>query len=269
MGTMVGDDGASNQIGVAPDARWIGCRNMNENGEGTPASYAECFEFFVAPTRIDGSDPDPARAPHVINNSWICPPAEGCIDPNALESVVQNTRAAGIVVVTSAGNDGPGCSSIDSPPGIYDVAVTVGATNDTDAIWGQSSRGGVSVDGSQRLKPNLTAPGVSVRSSSPNGGYSFMSGTSMAAPHVAGQIALLISAVPGMAGRPATLETCIEATAVPLSTTQNCSGISGDHIPNNTYGRGRIALSLPLPAECSGSFVFSDDFETGQPSGWN
>ena len=77
MGTMVGDDGGANQIGMAPGARWIGCRNM-DNGVGSPATYAECYEWFVAPTRVDGSEPRPDLAPDVINNSWGCPPSEGC-----------------------------------------------------------------------------------------------------------------------------------------------------------------------------------------------
>lgn len=158
MGTMIGDDGGVNQIGVAPGARWIGCRNM-DLGSGTPATYSECFQFFMAPTRVDGSDPDPSRAPHVINNSWVCPPSEGCTDPDVLKTVVENTRAAGIVVVASAGNDGTqGCSSIEYPSAIYEASLTVGATDSNDLIAGFSSRGGVTVDGSQRLKPNVTAP---------------------------------------------------------------------------------------------------------------
>ena len=62
MGTMVGDDGGANRTGVAPGARWIGCRNMDQ-GVGTPATYSECFEWFVAPTDVAGLDPDPSRAP--------------------------------------------------------------------------------------------------------------------------------------------------------------------------------------------------------------
>ena len=267
MGTMVGDDGLGNQIGVAPGALWMGCRNMNQ-GNGTPATYSECFEFFLAPTRVDGSDPDPSRAPHVINNSWLCPPSEGCADPTVLQSVVENTRAAGIVVVVSAGNDGSGCSSIDYPAAIYDAALTVGATDAGDSIAGFSSRGGVTVDGSLRVKPNVTAPGVGIRSSLYGGGFFSLSGTSMAGPHVAGQVALLISAVPALAGRVETLEACIEATAIPLTSTQDCSGIDGSQVPNNVYGRGRINLSLPMPFECSELFVFADDFDTGTAEGW-
>ena len=269
MGTMVGDDGGSNQIGVAPGARWIGCRNM-DNGNGTPTTYSECFEFFLAPTRVDGTDPDPGKAPHVINNSWICPPTEGCTDPNVLRTVVENTRAAGIVVVASAGNDGLQCSSINSPPAIYEASITVGATDSNDIIAGFSSRGGVNVDGSGRLKPNVTAPGVGIRSSVNGGGYQDnWSGTSMAGPHVAGQVALLISADSALAGRTDALQACMEGTAIPLTTTQDCSGTSGDQIPNNTYGWGRIELSLPLALECAPGLIFADGFESGTTSNWN
>jgi serine protease AprX len=86
MGTMVGSDG-SNQIGVAPDAKWIGCRNMNQ-GAGTPETYSECFQWFIAPTNLQNQNPDPSKAPHVMNNSWGCPTSEGCTDPNVLKTVV-------------------------------------------------------------------------------------------------------------------------------------------------------------------------------------
>ena len=113
MGTMVGDDGAGNQIGMAPGARWIGCRNMNV-GVGTPASYSECFEWFIAPTDLAGQNADPGMAPDVINNSWSCPPSEGCTDVNMLKTVVENTRAAGILVSVSAGNSGSRAISVTS-----------------------------------------------------------------------------------------------------------------------------------------------------------
>lgn len=94
LGTMVGDNG--HQItGMAPDAKWIGCRNMDQ-GNGTPASYTECFEFFLAPTDLAGQNPNPDLAPDVINNSWACPGFEGCIDPNVMKAVVENLRTAEI-----------------------------------------------------------------------------------------------------------------------------------------------------------------------------
>jgi uncharacterized repeat protein (TIGR01451 family) len=239
MGTMVGDDGAGNQIGMAPGAKWIGCRNMDQ-GNGTPATYTECFQWMIAPTDLQNMNPDPTKAPHVINNSWGCPPSEGCTDPNVLKLVVENTRAAGIVVVVSAGNSGSGCSSVDTPAAIYAASFSVGATDSSDTIADFSSRGAVTIDGSGRLKPNVSAPGVGVRSSVPIDSYDVFSGTSMAGPHVAGLVALLLSAAPGLAGDPNAIEPVITASCVPRTTSQSCNGIPGSAIPNNTYGWGRV-----------------------------
>ncbi len=242
MGTIVGHDGGSNQIGVAPGARWIGCRNM-DRGVGSPATYAECFQFFLAPYPLDGDpfiDGDPARAPHVINNSWTCPVSEGCTDPDVLLDVVENVRAAGILVVASAGNSGSSCSSVREPPAIYDAAFSVGATNSSDGIASFSSRGPVTVDGSGRMKPQIAAPGVSVRSSYPGGRYGTLSGTSMAGPHVAGTAALLWSAAPVLIGDVATTEHVITRTARPRTTSQTCGDDVAGDVPNNVYGWGIV-----------------------------
>lgn len=240
MGTMVGDNGSTRKIGMAPGARWIGCRNM-EQGWGKPSTYAECYQWFIAPTRIDGSDPDPGMAPDVINNSWSCPVREGCTDPNILLTVVENVRAAGIVTVHSAGNNGFQCESVDAPAAIYEPSFTVGATDSADNIANFSSRGPVSIDGSYRLKPNVSAPGIGILSSIPNNLYTQNSGTSMAAPHVAGLVALLISGRPELKGQVDSLEDLIEQFALPRTTNyENCGGIPGTQIPNNTYGWGRI-----------------------------
>ncbi len=237
MGTIVGDDGAANQIGVAPGARWIGCRNMEE-GWGTPTTYAECFEFFLAPYPIGGdpsTDGVPTLAPHVINNSWYCPPAEGC-DQDTLKDIVENVRAAGIVVVVSAGNSGSGCSTVQHPPAIYDAAFSIGATDNGDDIASFSSRGPVTVDGSGRLKPDIAAPGVSVRSSLPGDRYGTKSGTSMAGPHVAGAVALLWSASPRLIGDVETTEHILTQSARPRVDT-SCGGETAG-VPNNVYGWG-------------------------------
>jgi subtilisin family serine protease len=267
MGTMVGDDGFANQIGVAPGARWIGCRNMN-GGNGTPATYSECFQFFLAPTDLSGANPDPDLAPHVINNSWACPPVEGCT-PAALQTVVENTRAAGIAVVVSAGNSGSDCSTVIYPPAIYDAAFSIGSTTMSDAISGFSSRGPVTIDGSNRMKPDVAAPGSGVRSSVPGGGYGNSSGTSMASPHVAGQVALLLAARPDLEGDVAAIEECIRATAVPLWNTQTCGGIPSGDVPNNVFGHGRVQLVWPVPATCESSLIFTDGFESGDVSAWS
>ena len=243
MGTMVGDDGAGNQIGVAPDAKWIGCRNMDQ-GNGTPTTYSECFQWFIAPTDLNDQNPNPAMAPHVINNSWSCPASEGCTDPNIMKTVVENVRAAGILVVVSAGNSGSGCSTVSTPAAIYEASFTVGSTTISDVISSFSSRGPVTVDGSDRLKPDISAPGSNVRSSIRNGAYASFSGTSMAAPHVAGLAALLMEAVPALQGDVDMLEQAMEAGTKRLISTQTCGGVPGSAIPNNTFGHGRIDAFL-------------------------
>jgi subtilisin family serine protease len=245
MGTMVGDDGGGNQVGMAPGARWIGCRNMEE-GAGTPATYAECYEWFIAPYPPGGdpfTDGRPDKAPHVINNSWSCPPSEGCKDPDVLRQVVNNVRAAGIVTVHSAGNSANSlfyCSTVDSPGAIYDASFTVAATDNSDQIAEFSSRGPVLVGDNSPAKPDISAPGVSIRSSYPGNSYVEMGGTSMAAPHVAGLVALLISAQPELAGDVERIESLIMQTAVERFTTEGCGGDTATSLPNHTYGWGRI-----------------------------
>jgi subtilisin family serine protease len=244
-GTAVGTDGAENRIGMAPGARWIGCRNMDQ-GNGTPARYTECFQFFLAPTDSAGANPRPELGADVTSNSWGCPPSEGCTDPDVLRAVVENTRAAGIFVAVSAGNSGPSCSTVDTVPAFYDAAFSVGASSIVDTIAGFSSRGPVIVDGSNRMKPDVTAPGVSIRSSIPGAAYSRFSGTSMASPHVAGAVALLWSAVPALANHVPETEALLRATAVRLTSDQECGGVSGSAVPNPVFGWGRIDVAAAV-----------------------
>ncbi len=269
MGTMVGDDGAGNQIGMAPGAKWIGCRNMNQ-GDGTPTSYSECYQWFIAPTNLAGLNPNPAMAPDVINNSWGCPTSEGCTTPSILLTVVENTRAAGIFMAHSAGNSGSSCSTVDTPSAIYDAVFTVGSTTSTDAPSGFSSRGPVTVDGSNRRKPDIAAPGSCIRSSVPTNGYgSCWDGTSMAGPHVAGMVALVISADPALAGNVDALEELIRESAFhPTTSSQVCGGIAASTFPNNTFGFGRIDALAAVELLQSG-FVFRDGFETALPDDWS
>ncbi len=260
VGTIVGDDGGNNQIGVAPGARWIACRNM-ESGDGTPSTYAECFQWFVAPTDLAGENPDPAMAPDVINNSWSCPVSEGCTSPTILEEVVDAVREAGIVVVVSAGNAGSACATINTPAAIYDASFTVGSTTNAEAMSGFSSRGPAVPDGiGKRMKPDIVAPGSAIRSATraSTSSYGNSSGTSMAGPHVAGVVALLISADPSLRGDVDRIEQIMRASAVPLTNVQTCGGIAPEVLPNFVVGSGRI--------DAWNAFVivdtlFADDFE--------
>lgn len=265
MGTMVGAVGETEQIGVAPAAKWISCRNM-ERGWGKPSTYIECFEWFVAPTDLKGQNPKPEQAPHIINNSWGCPDIEGC-NPDAtrlMEEVVNNVRAAGIFVVVSAGNSGRDCGSVETPAAIFESSFSVGATDTRDSITSFSSRGPVEYDGKTYLKPNVVAPGQSVRSSFPGGLYGRASGTSMAGPHVAGMTALLLNANPALIGNVDLISDIIQQSALPLFSGDGCTVFPGNQRPNTVYGYGRIdALSaVRLAAEQVNS---AEDPDAGKP----
>jgi serine protease AprX len=238
MGSAIGDDGAGNQIGVAPGAKWISCRNMDE-GVGRPSTYIECLQFFAAPTNLTGGGANPDLRPDAVGNSYACPPEEQCA-ATSLQAAVDNMRSLGIFMAVSAENSGPSCHTVTDPPAIYDSAITVGATNSTDTIASFSSRGPVTVDGSNRPKPDVVAPGVNVRSSVPGGSYALLNGTSMAAPHVASAVALLWSAVPSLRRNVNQTEALLEQTAVHETTTNGCGGDTSTSVPNETYGYGRI-----------------------------
>lgn len=272
MGTMAGID-STLQIGIAPDARWIGCRNM-ERGWGKPSTYIECFEWFLAPTDLNHENPDPSMAPHVIANSWACPPIEGCEPSNftIMEMAVDNLKASGVVIVVSAGNSGgSGCGSVSTPAAIYESSFTVGATREDEDLAGFSSRGPVMVDSSYRLKPDIAAPGVGIRSAIRNGGFASFSGTSMAGPHVAGAVALVISARPDLAGEVDLIEEILMSTAVPRFLADTCDAFPGTDRPNPFYGWGRLdvyqavlaaldVVPVALVEETSAPLVFPNPF---------
>ena len=245
-GTMVGDDGAGNQIGVAPSADWIACRNM-DHGNGQPSTYIACNQFFLAPYPHGGDpelDGDPSKAPDIVNNSWGCPPSEGC-DATVLLSSFAALKAAGILAVVSAGNSGAGgCSTVSVPPAIYDESFVVGATDSSNTLAGFSSRGPVTLDGSGRLRPDVVAPGVAIRSSINTSSYGPLNGTSMAGPHAAGAAALLWSAKPQVRGLIRITRCLMTQSARSIVTGsppgQTCGGTTTATRPNNMFGFGLI-----------------------------
>src|SRR5438045_5325951 len=188
-----------NKTGMAPGAKWIGCRNMDQ-GNGTPARYIECMEFFLAPYQVVGGHGDPTKAPDITIDSWGCPTSEGC-SVNTLQAAVEAQAAAGIMMVVAAGNSGSACSTVTDPPSFYEASYTAGALNTgTDTIASFSSRGPVTRDGSNRIKPDITAPGTGTRpdSNTSDNAYTIASATSMATPHIAGAMGLLWCALPSL-----------------------------------------------------------------------
>jgi uncharacterized membrane protein (DUF485 family) len=236
LGTIVGANG----IGVAPEAEWIGCVNLGRN-LANPALYLDCLQFMLAPFPQTGdpfTDGDPSKAAHVLNNSWGCPELEGC-DSESLLPAVQALRAAGIFVVASAGNDGNSCSTVADPIAIYDESYSVGAVDQAGRIAPFSSRGPVTVDGSNRIKPDIVAPGVDIISSLPNSSYGANDGTSMAGPHVAGVVALIWSANPDLIGDIDRTEHILNATAQSYAGNPE-SSCGGDTQVNNVFGYGLV-----------------------------
>jgi subtilisin family serine protease len=241
-GTMVGDDGATNQIGMAPGAETIHCKNMTDFGSGSDATFTECFQWDLAPWNLNGLNPDPSQAPDAINNSWGY---FGGGQPQ-FEDEIAALQAAGIVVEVSAGNEGDGCATLRSPGDYLQVLTTGSIQHSTGVlpgtITGFSSRGPSALYPGQFF-PDVMAPGENINSSLPGGGYSgpTWSGTSMAGPHVTGLIGLMWSASPALVGNVTETYDIIQDTAVRL-TGQSGSNCGGNYTsgPNNDWGFGTI-----------------------------
>ena len=258
MGTMVGFDGKDNAIGVAPEAKWIACKNMSHN-VGTISSYLECFEFMMAPYPIGGDakrDGRPQLAPHIVNNSWACPTTEGCRGDELLDAV-RAMRKAGIFVVAAAGNNGPNANTVDAPPATYTHDVfSVGAYNRyTQDIAIFSSRGPSIFD--QGLAPQICAPGEIIHSSVPGSPdqYDDKSGTSMASPQIAGVVALIWSAHPELIGNIEQTIQILQKSAKPMKTDE-----SGAQTPNNVFGFGIVDAfaALKLASGSAGAYSGGD-----------
>jgi len=254
-GTMVGDDGGENQIGVAPGATWIAANGCCPSD----AALINSGQWMLAPTKLDGSDADPTKAPDIINNSW------GTQSPSNepfMEDIIEDWHTAGIFGVFANGNSGSlGCNSSGSP-GSRIVAYSVGNYNSSHGLSSTSGRG-YGQDG--EIKPNISAPGSAVRSSVPGNGYASYSGTSMASPHVAGAVALLWSAAPSLKGDVDATRALLDGSAIDTSFL-SCGGTIED---NNGFGEGRLdvhAAMLEAPIGDTGTLSGTvTDSATGEP----
>jgi bacillopeptidase F len=241
MGTVCGLAG-SNQIGVAPGAKWIADNSINQ-GIGQPLmnDIIAGFQWLADP---DGNPNTNWDVPAVSSHSWgiatshSFPPYSNPCDAS-FWAYIDACEAAGQVVVFSAGNEGPGANTLRRPADRATDAyrnLAVAAVNGNQTGWpiaSFSSRGPTYCTpnyppGNPSIKPDISAPGVNVRSAYPGGGYQYMDGTSMASPHINGVVALIRQACPDLTVTQ--IKEILYQTAVDL-------GSAGE---DNSYGWGMV-----------------------------
>lgn len=241
IGTVLGLDTATNDtIGVAFGAYFIATDPIvTDISQVKPWSeLIRAFEWAINP---DGDSTTTADIPDVINNSWGRANAgmdSLCGHPMIVQAF-SAVEAAGIANVFSAGNNGPGVSTGGVPAQLVLDTLNlfaVGALDGNNAAYpiaGFSSRGPTTCPApgtSLAIKPEVSAPGVNVRSANGRSGYGTKSGTSMAAPHVSGAVLLLKEAFPNVSGRQ--ILNALYQTAIDL----------GNPGEDNVFGRGLISL---------------------------
>ncbi|ETV64605.1 hypothetical protein H257_18528 [Aphanomyces astaci] len=232
VGTIAGTQG----IGVAPNAQWIACKGWN-------ATYLEqhmlvqCAQFMLCPHDKDGNNRNCSKAPHVINNSW------GKYTKNFwMEDTIAAWREAGIIPVFSNGNTGLKGCAYSSYPAASPHVIAVGFTDSSDFLSPHSSLG-PSVE--NRYKPDISAPGVGIRSASSVNDVDDLwgSGSSTASPHVSGAIALYLSANEGASyDQVYTALTNNVDTDTLSPPNKSCGDIPNTQYPNNLFGYGRLNI---------------------------
>lgn len=252
MGTMVGDDGSANQIGIAPGAQWMACAGCPD-GNCYDMSLLGCGEFIAAPTDLTGANANPDMRPNVVNNSWgDC----GQTYDDWYEDVIDGWHAAGVYPVFSNGNASncgypapPGLNTVGNPARSGNVT-GVGSSGTSNGQYATHSNWGPTdnldtvnpVEGYDMLKPQVLAPGVNIRSSTPGSDTTYQSGwsgTSMSAPHVTGLVAMIMQAAPCLVGDYAAIETLIESTATEIIYDDG-SPLTPTNYPNFATGWGEI-----------------------------
>jgi hypothetical protein len=233
MGTMVGAGG----VGVAPGATWISAKGC-EGRSCTDGFLLQAGQWMLAPTDHNGQNPRPDLSPDIINNSW-----GGSDDQWFYLDLIEAWNSAGIFEAFAAGNDGDGvtCSTTAAPGGRGDV-YGVGAYDVNGKIASFSGFGPSPVDGS--LRPDITAPGVNVRSTIPGNRYQALDGTSMATPHLAGAVGLLWAEAPTLIGDIAATQALLNDAARDVDDT-HCGGTP---TRNNVWGDGKLDVLATVDA---------------------
>lgn len=229
IGTVVGET-----VGVAPGAKFIASAGLY----GKPAGLLKSLQWMLAPTKADGSAPDPTKGADVVGMSWWTGPSD---EDLFLESI-RNLRAAGIEPIKSAGNNGPGAGTISSPGQFPELLATAAVDKDGN-IAKFSSRGPAPYPKGQTTpKPDFAAPGHAVMSTLPGNRYGAMSGTSMAQPHLSAVVLDVLSKYPQL-----THDQLVEA----LKSGATDGGAPG-HDPEYGWGTVNIPRTLDAAAKLLG-----------------
>lgn len=262
MGSMAGSFASG--IGMAYDATWIAAKGC-ASSSCSQSDLTSSGQFMAAPTRTNGLNPDPTKAPHVVQNSW-----GGSGGQTWFHAIIDSWLALDIVPSFSAGNSGSACGTIGSPSD-YEYAVSVASNDQNRALSSFSSRGqGEGSNSPWRLqKPDISGPGSAIRSAWNTGdsAYNTISGTSMSGPHVAASSVLILGPYLDSQNCPnAGIEQCDDPSEcscvqyfraklsegasvdyrAPSGGQQTCNGVSYTTIPNYHYGYGLLNVTASL-----------------------
>lgn len=259
-GIMVGTDDNGRHIGVAPEAEWIACKAISGSGTGYGWDFLECGQFMLAPWDLEGKRSNPDLRPQVVNNSW-----GSCSQTYAswYEDTIDAWLAAGIYPVFSNGNAGncgypspPGLNTAGNPARSYHVTA-VGSTGTDNGQYAPHSNWGptdsedvLNSAGYPWIKPQVVAPGVSIRSAVAfnDSAYAYWGGTSMSAPHVTGLVSLMWEAGACLLGDYVTTETLIQESATPIPYDTGNGDEGPGNVPNHATGWGEIDVLAAVSA---------------------